>query len=231
MFRYGKGSLNDESGFPSHSERRVRALLIGPAASRAPYGAASALVLDAATLDEGTVPTARGQVSLYLRVHAPDDDLAAASALRPDGIVLARCEGGRDVARLGARLAVLEAEAGLADGATGILAMVGTARGVLGLSSLAGASPRLAGIAWDAEALAAGIGAPAARDAGGLIPPLLQARGLVRLAAAAAGVEAIDTAYPAEGDGLLAELAAARRDGFGAKLARSADHAARIASR
>lgn len=210
----------------------MRAVLTGPAALQAPIGVATTLILDAAALHGQPFRTPGEDVRLYLQVRSPDDDLAAAVTLRPDGIVLTRCESGRDVARLGTRLAVLEAEAGLADGAVDIIAMIATARGVLGLPSLIGASPRLAGIAWDADALAVGIGAPAPRDDVGLIPPLLQARGLLRLAAAAAEVESIDTAYPADGGdaAFLAELVAARRDGFGAKLAMSADHAARIAS-
>jgi citrate lyase subunit beta/citryl-CoA lyase len=211
----------------------MRAVLTGPAALRAPIGGATTLIVDAAAVGGRPFRRPGEDTRLYLQVRSPDDDLTAAVTLRPDDIVLTCWENGCDVAHLGARLAVLEAEAGLADGAVGIIAMIATARSVFGLSSLIGASPRLAGIAWDADALAVGIGAPTPRDDAGLIPQLLQVRGLLRLAAAAAAVEAIDTAYPADGGDIafLAELGAARRDGFGAKLAMSADHATRIASR
>ena len=92
--------------------------------------------------------------------------------------------GHRCVAHLGAKLAVREAEHGWPDGSTAILALAtGTARGVFGLGSLHGAGQRLAGIAWDGQALAADLGAAASLDRNlhGLV------RGLTLLAAAAGG--------------------------------------------
>ncbi len=67
--------------------------------------------------------------------------------------------------------------------------------------SFVGASPRLAGLGLDTVALADALGAEAAGET------VRQARGLVRLAAAAAGVTALVTLAP---DG----IEAARRDGF-----------------
>lgn len=157
-------------------------------------------------------------MQVYVRV-SPDGDLAAAMAPHPAGLAIPVPQGGRDVAYLGTRLAVQEAEAGLADGSTCILAMVETAAAVLALPTLAGSSPRLRGIAWDADALARDIGAPASRDGDGvLIPPLMLIRSQVVLTAAATGVAAVDTACSIEG-AFLREVEAGRRDGFDAKVA------------
>ena len=212
----------------------MRAILTGPMAHRAPSCAATAVILDA-TLARERPDRRHGTAAMgvYLQIAGPDDTLAAVAALRPDGIVLSRCEGGRDVARLGARLAVIEAAAGLPDGATGILAMIENAGGVLGLRTLGGSSARLGAILWDAEAMALAIDA-APRDRGWrLIPPLSQVRSAVRIAAAQAGVPAVDTAFPEHAPrvAFLRDVEAAQRDGFAAKLATSAEQADLVASR
>ena len=167
-------------------------------------------------LGEGPAPV-REDLQAYARVSA-DDDLDPAMALHPGGLAIPVPTGGRDVARLSVRLAVHEAEAGLADGSTRILALVETAAAMLALPGLVGASQRLCGIAWDADALARDIGAPASRDGdGALIAPLALARSQVLLAAAAAGVAAVDTACAVEG-AFLREVEEGRRDGFVGKI-------------
>lgn len=221
----------------------MRAFLIVPGGAEALAAAmgcgAAALVVDIGSGAAAAELAGRPADSplLYLRSADLDRDLPAMMALAPHGIVLSGCEGARDVARLGARLAVEEAIAGRPDGATRILASIGTARGALALPGLAEASPRLAGISWDAEALRAEIGAEPLRDGdGGPIAPLARmpshvlspVRAWIRLAAAAAGVEAIDAACRRDGD-LLGEIARARRDGFGAKVALDPDQAGIIA--
>ncbi|WP_375410062.1 aldolase/citrate lyase family protein [uncultured Methylobacterium sp.] len=159
---------------------------------------------------------------VYVRIST-DDDLDAAMALRAAGLAIPVQAGGRDVARLGVRLAVHEAETGLADGSTRILALVETAGAVLALPTLVAASQRLCGIAWDADTLARDIGAAGSRDReGALIPPLALVRAQVLLAAAAAGVAAVDTACAVEA-AFLREVEEARRDGFRAKV--GANHA------
>ena len=173
---------------------------------------------------------ARIRVPLYVRVAPGAPDLDAAMALGPDGILLPRVASGADLARLGARLAVHEAEAGLRDGATRILAGLGTAAGLLHLRTLPGASPRLAGLCWEAADLAAALGLDASSADGAWPAPFAQGRGLVVLAAAAACVPAIDEPCPG-GDGAAVERAAcaARRDGFRGSLARDAASAAILA--
>jgi citrate lyase subunit beta / citryl-CoA lyase len=151
-----------------------------------------------------------------------DLDLDAVMAGLPDAILLSRSLGGASVQRLSAKLAVREADFALADGATRIIAVIDTARSLFSLASYRGASARLIGLAWNAESLCADTGAERYRDpSGGVAGPLRLARDLTVLAATAAGVAAIDTAFADVRDpgGLRAEALAALRDGFSAKMA------------
>jgi citrate lyase subunit beta/citryl-CoA lyase len=152
-----------------------------------------------------------------------DADLDAVMEGAPDGIVLPKTEGGHDAAHLGAKLAVREAENDLPDGATRIHAIATeTAKGVFALGTFAGATHRLASIAWGAEDLSADLGAETNREASGAFAaPYRLARALTLLGAAAAQVMAVDTVFTnfRDLDGLAAECEAARRDGFVAKMA------------
>jgi citrate lyase subunit beta/citryl-CoA lyase len=165
---------------------------------------------------------------LYVRVNGLttgmiDADLDGVMKAAPDGIVLPKAVGGADVAHLGAKLAVREAEFGLEDGDTRILA-IGTenATGVFALGTFGGASHRLMGLTWGGEDLSADLGAEANRDENGFYTdPYRLARSLTLLGAAAAGVDAVDSVFTnfRDMDGLAAECRAARRDGFVAKMA------------
>ena len=165
---------------------------------------------------------------LFVRVNALDSglidaDLDTVMASGPDGVVLPKSRHGADVQHLGAKLAVREAELGLADGSTGILAIATeTASSLFGLSTYGGASHRLLGLAWGAEDLSAALGAETSRQADGtLAGPYVLARNLTLIAARAASVEPVDTVFVDFRDeaGLRAECEAARRDGFTCKLA------------
>ena len=85
----------------------------------------------------------------------------------------------------------------------------------------AGLSPRLEGITWGAEDLAAGLGGHNRRADGIYDDVYLMARSLCLLAATAAAAAPIDTIYTDfRGEaGLAAECTAARRSGFTAKVA------------
>jgi len=165
---------------------------------------------------------------LYVRINGfnggmTDGDLDAVLPAAPDGIVLPKCQGGADVQRLGAMLALREAELGLVDGSTRIVAIATeSARALFGFASYAGASRRLEGLAWGGEDLAADLGAESNRLPGGdYAGPYALARTLTLLGAVAAGALPIDAVYAnfRDLDGLRAEALAARRDGFVAKLA------------
>ncbi|HEX2255704.1 MAG TPA: CoA ester lyase [Afifellaceae bacterium] len=166
--------------------------------------------------------------ALYVRINAlssglSEGDLDEVMVAGPDGVMLPKCEGRDDVALLDSRLAVREALHGLGDGATRILPIATeTPAALFGMSGYRGSSPRLAGLAWWAEDLAAAIGAGANMDAdGSWLPPFSLARNLCLFAAAAARVAAIDTVFTDYRDlgGLKREADAAARDGFTGKLA------------
>jgi citrate lyase subunit beta/citryl-CoA lyase len=141
-----------------------------------------------------------------------DNDLDAAMSAAPDGIVLPAC-GGADVQHLGVKLAVREAELGLADGTTQIIALVAAPGAIFQLGSFVGASPRLVALAFDAQALAASLGI-----ADLSAPPFALARDLTLLAAKAAGVAAI---LADDGAANSPEAyKAAKRDGFDAIFVR-----------
>jgi citrate lyase subunit beta/citryl-CoA lyase len=152
-----------------------------------------------------------------------DADLDAVMAEAPDAIMLPKALGGASVQQLGAKLAVHEAERGLADGATRILVLAAeSARALFGFASYVGCSRRLEGLAWGGEDLSADLGAEANRLAdGAYAAPYALARALTLIGAAAASVSAIDAAFVnfRDAEGLAAEARAARRDGFVAKLA------------
>lgn len=132
------------------------------------------------------------------------------------------------VQQLSARLAVREALRGLEDGSIRIVAVADTAEALLAMACARAFSPRLIGLAWDAETLRADIGAGACRnETGSYAGPFALARDMTLLAATAAGVAAIDTACmdSSSVESLRAEALAARRDGFRAKLAIDPDQA------
>ena len=226
----------------------MRSLLFVPGDSEKKLGKAFASGADALLLDlEDSVaaagkPRAREIVAAWLKAHKslPDRprlyvrvnpfegslteaDLDAVMAEGPDGIMLPKSLNGADVQRLGAKLAVREAEHGLVDGATRIIAIATeSARAIFGLSSYAGCSERLEGLTWGAEDLSADIGSETyRRPDGGYTGPYRLARDLTLIAAVAAEVAPIDTVFVNFRDdaGLTAECLAARRDGFTAKMA------------
>ena len=165
---------------------------------------------------------------LFVRINGLETGLATADLdaimpAGPDGIVLPKSRSGADVQHLGAKLAVREAENGLADGACSILPIVTeTAASLFGLASYAGSSQRLLGMAWGAEDLSAALGAQTNRlPDGDFTAPYQLARTLTLVGARAAQVEPIDTVFTAFRDeaGLRRDCEAARRDGFTAKMA------------
>lgn len=174
----------------------------------------------------GSADTAK---KLFVRVNALDTgqmlaDLGAVMRGRPWGIVLPKCRGAEDVKLVGHYLSALEAREGIDDGTTRILPIVTeSGAAMLGFGSYAeSALPRLCGMMWGGEDLAADLGAVSNRDADGrYTAPYRLARSLTLFAAAAAGVIAVDAVYTNFRDleGLRTEADEALRDGFSAKAA------------
>jgi citrate lyase subunit beta/citryl-CoA lyase len=220
----------------------LRSLIIAPGDDEAKLQAALESGADAVVIDLVVAPESRpaarantarllakAQVigpALMVRVNPlgdaeTDRDLEAVMGRAPFAIVLPHAlKAG--IQQLSARLAVREALGGLEDGSTRIVAVADTAAAVIGLAGAKEMSARLIGLAWDAEALRAEMGAGTCRDeSGDYAGPYRLARDLTLLAATAAGVAAIDAASTdiQDPERLRAEAIAARRDGFAAKLA------------
>jgi citrate lyase subunit beta/citryl-CoA lyase len=193
---------------------------------------ADALILD---LEDSVAPAAKPEArrsvhgfldahpeaNLWVRINPldgpeADRDLDSVLAVRPNGIVLPKAEGGASVAELARRLT----ERGNATAS--ILAIATeTSAAIFQLGTYGGAR-RLAGLTWGAEDLPAAIGASTSREEdGSFTAPYEIARALCLFGAAAAGVAPIETVYPAfrDLDGLAAFAARARRDGFTGMMA------------
>jgi citrate lyase subunit beta/citryl-CoA lyase len=227
----------------------LRSLIIAAGDDEAKLRTAVECGADAVVVDLAVAPDARAKArtgaarllakagaiapTLMVRVNPLGDaetdlDLEAVMAEAPFAIVLPRALGA-GLQQLSAKLAVREALASLEDGSTRIVAVADTAAALLGLRGARAPTTRLVGVAWDAEALKADIGAETCRDeSGAYAGPWRLARDLTLLAATAAGVAAIDAASTGVGDKerLRAEALASRRDGFAAKLALDPDQVA-----
>lgn len=212
--------------------------------------AADALILDledavaparkaaARELCARTIVSAKTPQKLFVRINGLDtgdtlSDLTAIVSARPFGIVLPKCRGGDDVRALGQHLSEFEAKAGIAPGLIRILPIV-TENGesMFGLGSYGSPRhPRLCGLMWGGEDLAADLGSITNRDASGAYTaPYQLARSLCLYAAAAVSLPAIDAVYTDFRDtaGLRAEAEEGLRDGYSGKAAIHPDQVAPI---
>ncbi len=172
-----------------------------------------------------TLSEPRNAQRLFVRINAFDTemseaDLEAVMRGQPDGIVLPKCQSAEDVLRLSGFLDKCEARFQLDQGSTKIIAIATeTATSIFGLGSYKKAGPRLWGLMWGAEDLAASLGAVTNNVDGVYTEPFRLARNLCLIAAASAGVVAIDAICPNLDDlaHVEQEAEAAYRDGFGAK--------------
>jgi citrate lyase subunit beta / citryl-CoA lyase len=135
-----------------------------------------------------------------------------------------KVSGPAELLRVSHWLDALEAREGLPLGGIRLLAVATeTAAAVLGLSDYARiAVPRLHGLTWGAEDLAAALGASSNQDAGGGLSLTYRiARSACLVAAVAANAQPIDTLEPdfRNEAALHAACAAARREGFTGKIA------------
>ena len=156
-----------------------------------------------------------GQREVTIRINASgtqwhDDDLAAACAAGPDGIVVPKVDSAQEVLEL---VAAMERHG--APEQTRLWAMVETPRAVLGVGEIADASPRLAALVIGTNDLVKELGA---RHVPGR-QPLLAALSLALLAARRAGVAILDGVYNdvVDLDGFVAECRQGRDLGFDGK--------------
>lgn len=225
---------------------RMRSLLFVPGDSerkfaKAKGAGADILILD---LEDAVAPSqkdaAREQVAswiaepdqdesaLFVRVNPLDTGLTEAdlaAVVRPGlaGVLAPKVNGAQDVATIATMLDRLEAQAGMTVGAIRIMVVATeTPAAMFNLGSYAPPHPRLAGLTWGAEDLAAAIGATSNKEPDGQWTfPYQVARAQCLFAAAAAGVTAIDTLYADFKNpvGLESDCRKALRDGFRGRIA------------
>ncbi len=234
---------------------RLRSLLFVPGDSprklaRARGCGADVLILD---LEDAVAPSmkakARNHVAgcvgdpaprdwaLFVRVNPLDSghllqDLAAVTAPGLDGVLVPKANGAADIERIGHHLDALEQKAGMPVGGVRIAVVATeTPAAMFALGGYAPAHPRLVGLTWGAEDLAAAIGATGNKEPdGGWTRPYQQARSLCLYAAANAGVAPIDTLYAdfRDAEGLEQDCRRARRDGFTGRIAIHPDQVSTI---
>ena len=221
---------------------RLRSPLFAPGdsprkAEKALATAADAVILD---LEDSVAPSAKeaaraATAALLMGIARPGvivrinprgtawylADLAAVVPGRPAAVMLPKCTGAADLIALDHHLEALETAAGLPVGGIGVLPIVTeTAASVLGLEGMAGAARRVLAFCFGAEDLSADLGISPRRDDHSYPAAVAHARAMVLVAAAAAGVPALDTPWPdpRDSEGLAREAATAAIDGFVGKL-------------
>jgi citrate lyase subunit beta / citryl-CoA lyase len=223
----------------------ARSWLFAPGDSERKMDKATAGVADIVILDledavaDGEKPKARAMVAAFLTANAKQRarlwvrinpiqgpyalaDLAAIMPGGPGGIMLPKPRGRADAELLDHYLTAFEAAAGITPGTTKVMPLVTEApESMLAIGSYAGV-PRVAAMSWGGEDLATALGAVDNRnEAGGYDFTYELARSLCLVAAAAAGVPAIETIHGDFKDeaGLRKRAAAVRRAGYRGMLA------------
>lgn len=225
---------------PGSPSRVRRALLYMPGDSRRKIEKAAGLDVDSVCLDleDGVAASQKaaaremvrralaelhfGRSEVLVRLNPfgsgwEADDLAAAIAGHPDGIVLPKVESADALRWLDAQVTGAEQGNGWPPGAIGLIAMVETARGVVNLREICGASSRLRALVFGAEDLAGDIGATRTPDAW----EVFYARSAVVTHAAAFDLQAIDMVFLdyTDQEGLAREAAAGAGLGYSGKQA------------
>jgi citrate lyase subunit beta/citryl-CoA lyase len=164
---------------------------------------------------------------IFVRVNAAGDeaifdDLAAIVRAAPDGIMLPKCSGHDDLRLVHHALSALEARDNRAQGSIAILPIALEVAGALFNAGVyRGVTPRLCGLMWGVEDIAADIGSAVRGGSGTYLPAVELARSLCLYAAANAGVPAVDAVYAhfKDLDGLVRDVTSAREAGFAVKTA------------
>lgn len=149
-------------------------------------------------------------------------DLEETIGGRPHGYVVPKPRHAADVRAIAQRLDALEHRHGIAHGTTKLtLIATETPEGLLSIKDVAASSPRIVAISWGIEDLGSAMGLTRVRDADGRYLDIPRyARVMCAVAAAAAGVEALDTVFTeiANLDGLRRECDDAVAMGFTGKI-------------
>jgi len=219
---------------------KLRSLLFAPGDSARKAEKALASAADGVILDlEDSVglpgkDAARAQVAALLPVSRPGvivrvnprgtpwylADLAAVAPRGPAAILLPKCTGPDDLHALDHHLEALEAAHRLPVGGIRVLALVTETAASLAQMDYGTAPARLLALCFGAEDLSADLGIAPRGPGQAYAAPVAAARAMTVLAAAAAGVAALDTPWPDPRDpaGLATEAQQAAADGFAGKL-------------
>lgn len=172
-----------------------------------------------------------GKCELIVRINGLDtpywmEDLKAILPLKPAAIMPPKVSGAEYIKTLDNALTELEAQLGLPNGQTKILALLETAQGVENAYAIASASPRMVGLFLGAEDLTADLRCRRTKES----QEILYARGRLVCAARAAGIEVYDTPFTDVRDleGLEADASFAKGLGFSGKACISPAHVATV---
>ncbi|MBP2626801.1 MAG: Citryl-CoA lyase [Firmicutes bacterium] len=141
------------------------------------------------------------------------EDIKAVVPCHPDAILVPKVESAEDIHTAVQMIAAAEQPD---QTPVKIIALLETPRGILEAYNIAKADPRVVALALGAEDYTAGLGAMRTKEG----TEIFTARTILVNAAAAAGVQSIDTPYTDANDeeGLLADTELAKRLGFKGKL-------------
>lgn len=133
------------------------------------------------------------------------------------GLILPKVESSKEIKLIEERLQTFEKDFRLPDGQIKLHASLETARGVWNALEIAESSPRMQGISLGAEDFTLDIGTERSRDGA----ELMYARGRIVLAAAVAGIAAVDTVFSdlQDKEGLRMESQLSYQLGFDGKFA------------
>ena len=158
---------------------------------------------------------------LFVRINPLSSGLAKAdmeAVIQPglDGISLPKVNTPEDIVAAANIIEAQEKARGLKQGSIVLLPWIETARSILHAEEIARASTRTVALAFGADDYALDMGIVRSVEGGELLLP----RGLLAIAARAAGVVAIDGIYAnfRDEDGLLGEARLARQLGFAGKF-------------
>ncbi len=217
----------------------LRSLLIIPALDAAEIDSvrtshADALVLDLhdgvppdqVTAARAAVRTAAAELRgerrpVWVRTHPTQtllakDDIRATACEAIAGFIVPQVQSANHIHFVEALLRDAEAAAGLKEGTLRLIAEIESAAGLLVAAEIARASARLVALALDGAGFTGDMGVERTREG----HELQYARSHIAVCARAAGLLAVDTAYPfvREMQGLLTDTAAARALGLHGKF-------------
>lgn len=217
-----------------------RSLLFVPGDSRRKIDKITALAADAFILDlEDSIAVREkenARQSVYhalktndfgakerlVRINAPitpffEADLKAVGNGKPDGIVIPKVDSAEVLVQIDQELTALEESHGWYEGEIRLLALIETAAGIMNLKEIAQSTARLDALLFGAEDLAADMGLTRTKQGW----EMFYGRSAVVMAAAAYGLQAIDTVFIDIRDleGLREDSNQARQMGYNGKMA------------